>query len=116
MALAARPAPRVHHSDQGAQYAAAAYVRALELHGITISMSRRGNCWDNAPVESFFSTLKSELIHRTIFLTVEAARTAIAEWIEVFYNRQRRHSTIGYATPVEFEDRYYAALPRAQVS
>ncbi len=104
------------HSDRGSQYASGEFTAALRGSGISSSMSRKGNCWDNAVAESFFSTLKSELIHRTIFLTVEAARTAIAEWIEVFYNRQRRHSTIGYATPVEFEDCYYAALPRAQVS
>ena len=106
----------VFHSDRGSQYAAGAFTAALNDAGIVNSMSRKGNCWDNAVAESFFSTLKTELVHRTIFLTVESARTAIAEWIEVFYNRQRRHSTLGYATPVEFEEGYYAALPRAQVS
>ena len=70
-------------------------------------MSRRGNCWDNAVAESFFSTLKTELVHNVIFLTRDSARYAIAEWIEIFYNSKRRHSSLGYATPLEAERSYY---------
>lgn len=99
------------HTDQGSQYTSNAHHEALKAAGITASMSRRGECWDNAVVESFNSTLKTELVYRTIFLTRESARIAIAEWIECFYNRQRRHSTLGYATPVEFEERFYEEKP-----
>jgi len=73
-------------------------------------MSRRSNCWDNAVAESFFGTLKTELIHPTTFLTRAADKTTIAEWIEVFYSRQRLHSTIGYLSPVQFEEQYWDAL------
>ncbi len=96
------------HSDRGSQYAAGGHREALRTAGIECSMSRKGNCWDNAVAESFNSTLKTELVHRTIFLTQEIAKTTIAEWIEVFYNRQRHHSSIGYATPVAFEETYHA--------
>jgi putative transposase len=96
------------HSDRGSQYAADDYREALRAAGIECSMSRKGECWDNAVAESFNSTIKTELVHRTIFLTREIAKTIIAEWIEVFYNRQRRHSTIGYSTPVAFEESFYA--------
>ena len=100
------------HSDRGrgAQYASGDYQAALRHAKISCSMSRRGNCWDNAVAESFFGTLKSELIHPTAFLTRAAAKTAIAEWIEVFYNRKRLHSTIGYLPPVQFEEQYWDAL------
>ena len=103
----------VFHSDRGSQYASDAYRAALREHGIVCSMSRKGNCWDNAVAESFFSSLKTELVHRTVFLTHESARMAIAEWIEVFYNRQRRHSSIGYTTPAEFEERFYMSETQA---
>lgn len=96
------------HSDRGSQYAADDYREALSEAGIECSMSRKGECWDNAVAESFNSTIKTELVHRTIFLTRAIAKTTIAEWIEVFYNRQRRHSTIGYSTPVAFEESFYA--------
>lgn len=96
------------HSDRGSQYAADDYREALRAAGIECSMSRKGECWDNAVAESFNSTIKTELVHRTIFLTRAIAKTIIAEWIEVFYNRQRRHSTIGYSTPVAFEESFYA--------
>ena len=99
------------HTDQGSQYTSNAHCEALETAGITVSMSRRGECWDNAVVESFNSTLKTELVYRTIFLTRDSARIAIAEWIECFYNRRRRHSTLGYATPIEFEERFYEEMP-----
>lgn len=97
-----KPAKGVlHHSDRGVQYAAADYQRLLADAGIACSMSRQGNCWDNAVVESFFGTLKKELIHGRRYLTREEAKQDIFEWIEVFYNRQRRHSTLGYRSPAE---------------
>lgn len=100
----------VFHSDRGSQYASKDYRNALQNAGITCSMSRRANCWDNAVAESFFGTLKTELIHQRIFSTKALARTVIAEWIEIFYNRQRLHSTIGYLSPVQFEDVYWSSL------
>ena len=106
----------VFHSDRGSQYASGDYRDALHKAGVTCSMSRRANCWDNAVAESFFGTLKIELIYPRIFSTradswCEAfARTIIAEWIEVFYNRQRIHSTIGYLAPVQFEENYWSTL------
>jgi putative transposase len=98
----------VFHSDRGSQYASSDYRTALERAGITCSMSRKGNCWDNAVAESFFGTLKTEFVHPRIFTTREIAKTAIAEWIEAFYNRKRLHSTIGYVSPVQFEENYWA--------
>jgi putative transposase len=105
MALQTRRPPRglVHHSDRGCQYASALYRCVLDQHGLVASMSRKGNCWDNAVAESFFATLKVELVHDADFLTREHARREIFEYIEVFYNRLRRHSYIGYATPSGFE-------------
>jgi putative transposase len=100
----------VFHSDRGSQYASEDYQAALQAAGITCSMSRRANCWDNAVAESFFGTLKTELIHPRIFSTRAIARTVIAEWIEVFYNRQRLHSTLGYLSPVQFEEIYWRTL------
>jgi putative transposase len=91
------------HSDRGSQYASAHYQLLLEKHGITCSMSRRADCWDNAPMESFFASLKKELVHDEDFATRAEARTAIFEYIEVFYNRQRRHSSLGYVSPTEYE-------------
>ena len=95
----------VHHSDRGSQYASGDFQDRLECAGISCSMSRRGNCWDNAPVESFFGTLKQELVHRCDFVSRVAARSKIFEWLEVWYNRARRHSSLGYISPVEFERR-----------
>lgn len=112
MALGQR-APRdglLHHSDRGCQYASSAYREALSQAGIVCSMSRKGDCWDNAVVESFFGTLKSELVHRRRFATRLAARTAVFEYIEVFYNRQRRHSYLGYLSPAEYEQRFEQRL------
>jgi putative transposase len=106
----------VFHSDRGSQYAAKDYRAALEAAGITCSMSRRGNCWDNAVAESFFATLKTELVHDVLFSSRESAKTTIAEWIEIFYNGKRRHSTIDYRSPVEFERRYYESLEKAEVA
>jgi putative transposase len=100
----------VFHSDRGSQYASHDYRAALNTAGITCSMSRRANCWDNAVAESFFGTLKTELVYRQTFQTHRDARTAIAEWIEVFYNRQRIHSSIGFVSPVQFEEEYWQNL------
>ena len=91
------------HSDRGSQYASEHYQRMLESHGIRCSMSGRANCWDNAPAESFFATLKKELVYLDDFATRERARAAIFEFIEMFYNRVRLHSTLGYLCPEEFE-------------
>ena len=93
----------VAHSDRGSQYASYHYRRLLEQNGLTCSMSRRGNCWDNAPMESFFATLKGELIHNQDYRTREEARASVFEYIEIFYNRVRRHSALGYKSPAEFE-------------
>jgi transposase InsO family protein len=93
----------LHHSDRGSQYASLWYQGLLEQWEMVGSMSGKGNCWDNAPVESFFATLKTELIYRHRYVTREQARNAIFEYIEVFYNRQRRHSSLGYLSPVEYE-------------
>lgn len=92
------------HTDRGSQYAAEAYRDKLAAHKITASMSRRGNCYDNAFVESFFRTLKVELVYRTRFKTRAEAKTAIFEFIEVWYNRQRIHSSLGYQTPMQYEE------------
>jgi putative transposase len=91
------------HSDRGSQYASEHYQHLLARHGITCSMSRKADCWDNAPMESFFASLKKELVHDADFLTKAAARAALFEYIEVFYNGQRRHSALGYVSPVEYE-------------
>jgi putative transposase len=103
----------VFHSDRGSQYASHDYRSALEKAEITCSMSRKGNCWDNSVAESFFGTLKTELIHPRVFDTRDLAKTIIVEWIEVFYNRQRIHSSIGYVAPVQFEQQYYWSLDNA---
>ena len=105
MALGRRRPDRelVHHSDRGGQYACWDYTALLRRHGIKMSMSRRGNPHDNAPMESFIRTLKVELIHRRRFDTREEARTAIASYIELFYNCRRRHSALGYLSPAEYE-------------
>ena len=92
------------HSDRGSQYASGSYQRLLASRGITCSMSRKGNCWDNAPMESFFATLKKELVHQERYATREEARQSLFEYIEVFYNRVRRHSAIGYQSPTRFEE------------
>jgi transposase InsO family protein len=105
MAVQARhPAPGlVHHSDRGVQYACDDYREALARAGAAPSMSRTGDCWDNAPVESFFSSLKRELLEETDFATHNEARAALFEYIEVYYNRHRRHSTLGYRSPMDYE-------------
>ena len=93
----------IHHSDRGSQYASADYQAMLEKHGMVCSMSRKGDCWDNAPMESFFGTLKSESLHRYKFRTRDEARREIFEYIEIFYNRTRSHSALGYTSPETFE-------------
>lgn len=93
----------MHHSDRGVQYASAEYRSALAAAGITQSMSRKGNCWDNAVVESFFSTLKRELIRTRSWQTMKELRSAIADYIESFYNPVRLHSALGYRSPIQYE-------------
>jgi putative transposase len=94
----------LHHSDRGCQYASDTYRQMLKTYGLEPSMSRAGHCYDNAVMESFWSTLKSELIHRHRFTTRAQARQAIFEYVEVFYNRQRLHSALGYRSPADFEN------------
>ncbi len=99
-----RPPPGLlHHSDRGCQYASAEYQLALRKHGITCSMSRVGDCWDNAVAESFFATLKAELVERRVYRSRQEARAEVFEYIEVFYNRQRLHSSLGYKSPADYE-------------
>jgi len=98
-----RPAPGlIHHSDRGSQYCSYNYQQLLEQFGMKASMSRRGNCYDNAPIESFWGTLKNELVHHCRYATRVEAETSIREYIEIFYNRQRRHSRLGYLAPAVF--------------
>ena len=93
----------LHHSDRGAQYASEDYMHLLQTHKIEASMSGKGDCWDNAMMESFWSTLKTELVNHERYATREQARASIFEYIEVFYNRQRLHSSLGYVSPETFE-------------
>ena len=93
----------IHHSDRGSQYAALEYQQLLKTHKMMPSMSRKGDCYDNAVMESFFKTLKAELVYQTNFATREEAKKMLFDYIEIYYNRQRLHSTLGYKTPVEFE-------------
>ena len=106
MAIFRRGRPRavLHHSDQGSQYTSEDFQRLLESHGIICSMSRRGNCWDNAAMESFFSTLKTERLSKKYYRTRDDLRADVFDYIERFYNPRRRHSTIGYISPVQFEN------------
>ena len=101
-----------HHTDRGSQYAANDYRKLLKARGITCSMSRKGNCWDNAVAESFFATLKVEFVHETLFRTRAQATHEVFEYIEVFYNRVRRHSFLDYVSPMEFE-RNHVPLQKA---
>ena len=111
MALKARSptAGLIHHSDRGSQYAAKDYQKLVDKHGLVPSMSRKGNCYDNATKESFFHSLKTELVHHEHYRTREEAKASVFEWIEVFYNRQRLHSALGYRSPAEFEAQSIAA-------
>ena len=103
MALARRDKPVIHHSDRGVQYTSDDFRDLLSKHGIECSMSARGSCYDNAPVESFFSLLKRERIQRQTYKTREEAKADIFNYIEVFYNRKKRHGYLGYTSPVQFE-------------
>ena len=114
MTLTHREPPHglLFHSDRGSQYASTEFSQQLAAHGIAASMSRRGDCWDNAVAESFFSTLKLELVYQTAWLTRAHARRAVFEYLEVFYNGQRLHSALGYRSPIAFE-RHYEQQQRA---
>ncbi len=105
MALSARMPAKglIHHSDRGVQYAAKPFQELLTANGIVCSMSRKGNCYDNAVQESFYHSLKTELVHHEHYLTRDQARASIFDYIEVFYNRERIHSTLGYVSPLQFE-------------
>jgi putative transposase len=106
-----RPEPGLlHHSDRGVQYASADYQSQLRERGIICSMSRKGDCWDNAVAESFFSTLKAELVQRTDYVSRSQARASVFEYIEAFYNGRRRHSALGYLSPVAHEHAAAQAL------
>jgi putative transposase len=98
-----KPDALLHHSDQGSQYTSEQFQRLMADHGIVCSMSRSGNVWDNAAMESFFSSLKTERTANKIYRTRDEARADVFDYIERFYNTTRRHSTIGYLSPVEFE-------------
>ena len=105
-----KPAPGVlHHSDRGSQYASRAFQQKLADYGMTCSMSRKGNCWDNAPSESWFNSLKNERVHGRRYATRAEATADIFEYIEVFYNRKRRHSTLGYRSPNQFMEDWISA-------
>ncbi|MBL0446653.1 IS3 family transposase, partial [Aeromonas veronii] len=107
------PVGLIHHTDRGSQYCAKAY-RALQVQfGMQTSMSRKGNCFDNAPIESFWGSLKNELVHHHRFKTRAEAKAAIQEYIEIFYNRQRRHSRLGNVSPAEFNKRYWKTAQAA---
>jgi putative transposase len=111
---AKRPAAGlVHHSDRGSQYCSHEYRRLLEQFGMQASMSRRGNCYDNAPIESFWGALKNELVHHRRYATREEAIREITEYIEIFYNRQRRQARLGYLSPAAYEQRYFKELRAA---
>lgn len=100
-----RPKELLHHSDQGSQYTSDQFQRLLADYGIACSMSRSGNCWDNAAMESFFSSLKTERITRKTYRSRDEARADVFDYVERFYNPRRRHSTLGYLSPVAFEER-----------
>jgi len=108
---AKRPAQGlIHHSDRGSQYCSHEYRNLLERFGLKASMSRKGNCYDNAPIESFWGTLKQELVHHRRYRTRQEAISDITEYIEIFYNRQRLQPGLGFLSPAVFEQRYYAGL------
>ncbi len=105
VAMRQPPPGLIHHTDRGSQYTSAAYQEALDAAGAVASMSRKGNCWDNAVSESFFGTLEQELVNQSeVPADAGAARTAVSSYIHGFYNANRRHSTLGYQSPVDFEN------------
>ena len=107
------PAGLIHHSDRGSQYCANEYRNLLEQFGMRASMSRRGNCYDNAPIESFWGMLKNELVHHRRYATRQEAIREITAYIEIFYNRQRRQKRLGYLSPAAYEQKYYKKLRAA---
>ena len=108
---AKRPAKGlIHHSDRGSQYCSHEYRNLMDRFGLKASMSRKGNCFDNAPMESFWGTLKQELVHHHRYRTRQEAIRDITEYIEIFYNRQRRQARLGFLPPVSYEQRFYAGL------
>jgi len=106
MALWRRGKPKelLHHSDQGSQYQSEQFQSVLSAHGITYSMSRQGDVWDNSAMESFFSSLKTERVHRKVYQTRNEARADVFDYVECFYNPRRRHSTLGYLSPADYEE------------
>lgn len=111
---AKRPAPGlIHHSDRGSQYCALEYRKLLEQFGMEVSMSRRGNCYDNAPIESFWGALKNELVHHRRYATRQEAIREITEYIEIFYNRKRRQLRLGFLSPAAYEQQYFKELRAA---
>lgn len=102
------PAGLIHHSDRGSQYCSLNYQNLLKQFGMEPSMSRKGNCYDNAPMESFFGTFKTELVHHRRYRTRQEAMAEISEYIEVFYNRQRRHASLGNISPAAFERKFFS--------
>ena len=115
MAIAVRNPHKglIHHSDRGSQYASRDYQKLLRKNKMVSSMSRKGNCYDNAPTESWFATLKRELVYRTNYATHAEARQDVFEYIEVWYNRRRKHSSIGYMSPVEYEQQWKKSTAKA---
>lgn len=113
MAIKNRPIERslIFHSDRGVQYACHAFTGLLKKHPLVVqSMSRKGNCWDNAVAESFFKSLKSELVYQQDFQTQAIAKQAVFEYSEIWYNRQRRHSTLGYLSPFEYNSVHFQCV------
>ncbi|MDT9601097.1 IS3 family transposase, partial [Sphingosinicella rhizophila] len=98
-----KPDALLHHSDQGSQYTSEQFQRLMADNGVTCSMSRSGNVWDNAAMESFFSSLKTERVARKVYRTRDQAQADVFDYIERFYNPRRRHSTLGYLSPIDFE-------------
>ena len=112
-----RPAPGlIFHSDRGSQYASGTFQDKLDEFGMLCSMSRKGNCWDNAPTESFFNSLKNERVHGTNYVTHDEARADLFDYIEVFYNRSRRHSTLGYVSPTQYLQHWITAQAERQLA
>jgi transposase InsO family protein len=112
-----KPAPGVlHHSDRGSQYASQAFQVKLKEYGMVCSMSRKGNCWDNAPTESWFNSFKNERIHGIQYATHAEMKAASFEYIEVFYNRKRQHSALGYKSPIQHLDRWISVQSQQQLA
>jgi putative transposase len=109
-AAAAKRPPKglIHHSDRGSQYCSEDYQKLLRQFGMQVSMSRKGNCWDNAPMESFWGTLKNELVHHRQYQTRQEAKQDIIEYIEIFYNRYRKQARLGYLSPAAYTQKFYA--------